>query len=661
MTFIAARRFAATVFLSIAAFAAQAEAPFSFAATQGKLPKDVVPIQYAAHLRPDLAARTFLGSETIEIEVLSATSAIVLNAAELHIDSATLEGKNFGPLKLAPVLDAARQTLSFALEQPLAPGRYQLALKFHGAINREARGLFRLDYKAGTADKSMIATNMAPSDTRRLLPNWDEPAFRASFKLTVDLPASFKAYSNTPVERLDKLEGALQRFSFAATPNMPSYLLVLVAGELERSSVRQDGTEIGVVTTAGKQRQATYALNASRDLLRYFNQYFGQKYPLPKLDQIAIPGGFNGAMENWGGIVYDESTLLVDPDDSPEGMRKLSFAFNAHEVSHQWFGNLVTMAWWDNLWLNEGFASWMEVKASEHFHPEWRALLDSQADRDGVMDLDARQTTRAIQAPVDSEAQAADAFDDITYAKGQAFVRMLEAWLGEEAFRKGVRAYMASHRYGNTTSADLWRALEAASGKPVAGVAADWTTQPGFPLLNVGQVCENGQRRVTITQQQFWLDQAPATAHQWQVPVEVATVGGKSVTLLMNGPSATLVQPDCTAPLVIDPAGVGYYRVQYDRSAFAALVGRLDRLSDSTRLRLLSDTWSQAKSAFDLCQAGRRLWQRNPAGHLERPGQPAGRARHHGRRHAGPGHGARLHRQAGRPGLCAPGLGREKR
>jgi aminopeptidase N len=254
------------------------------------------------------------------------------------------------------------------------------------------------------------------------------------------------------------------------------------------------------------------------------------------------------------------------------------------------------MAWWDNLWLNEGFASWMETKASDHFHPEWHVALDAQAARDGVMELDARKTTRAIQAPVETEEQAADAFDDIPYVKGQAVVRMLEAWLGEDSFRKGVRAYMATHRFGNTTGANLWAALEKASGKPVARLASDWTTQPGYPLLKVAQACELGRRRIDITQEQYWLDEQPGAARRWQVPVELAAIGGKTSTALLTGPSTTIYQPGCEGTLVIDPAGVGYYRVQYDSVSFAALAAQSPKLGDSTRLRLLSDTWSQAQS-----------------------------------------------------------------
>ncbi|MES2316066.1 MAG: M1 family aminopeptidase [Pseudomonadota bacterium] len=625
-----ARRHLLSLVLLAAACCAHAEAPFSFAATPGKLPKDVVPVQYAAHLIPDLAANTFLGSETVEIDVLKATSTIMLNVANLRIDAASLSGKTIGQYKLTALVDEQRQTLSFKLPRPLAPARYQLALKFHGAINREARGLFHLEYKSGTTQQTMIATNMEPSDARRLLPSWDEPAFRANFKLTVDLPARFKAFSNTPTESRERIDGGLLRHTFRTTPKMPSYLLVLVAGELDRSTAKQDGVEIGVVTTAGKQASGAFALSATRDLLKYYNSYFGQPYPLPKLDQIAIPGGFDGAMENWGAIVYTEAGLLYDPKRSPDSVMRDSFSLNAHEVAHQWFGNLVTMAWWDNLWLNEGFASWMATKASEQIHPEWRAQLRFQAERDEVLNLDARASTHAIEQKVATEEEAADAFDAITYAKGEAFLRMLEAYLGEEPFRKGIRAYLARHQYANTTSADLWAALEKASGKPVQKMASDWTTQPGFPLLTVAQACEDGKRRVTLTQAQYRIDEAAADQRLWSVPVQLGTVNGKPWsarlaapiaasfkngkawstlvtgplaatmrdnaphTMLLSGPSASALVGSCDEALVVDPAGVGYFRVQYDSAGFDALVAQLDKLPDPVRLRLLADTWSLA-------------------------------------------------------------------
>jgi aminopeptidase N len=582
--------------LAIAAIGAHAEAPYSFDKTPGKLPKDVIPLEYQAHLVPDIEANTFRGSETIEIEVLRPTSTIMLNAAALEIDSASLAGKGIEALRLAPVLDDKQETLSFALPRELAPGRYRLELAFRGKINREGRGLFYVNYQAGKADKKLIATTMEPTDARRMLPTWDEPAFRAKFRLSVDLPAGLKAYSNTPVDRQAAIAGGKQRISFKPTPKMPSYLVVLAAGEFERISAKQDGVEIGVVTTEGKKDRGAFALTASRDLLHFYNNYFGVPYPLAKLDQIAIPNGFNGAMENWGAIVYNENTLLYDPRTSPEHVRQMTFSVNAHEMAHQWFGNLVTMAWWDNLWLNEGFASWMASKATDHFHPEWRPYLANIADRERVMNLDSRKTTHPIQTPVETEAQAADAFDDITYEKGQAFLRMLEAYLGEDAFRKGIRAYMAKHQYSNTTSADLWTALEQASGKPVGKLASDWTTQPGFPLIKVEQACEDGKRKVTLSQQQFRLDEPAKENRLWNVPLQVGTVNGKALTTLLAGASTRVTLPGCEGALVVDPHSVGYFRIQYDRASFDALAGQAARLPDATRLKLLNDTWTQVSA-----------------------------------------------------------------
>ncbi|MFC5476579.1 M1 family metallopeptidase [Massilia suwonensis] len=575
---------------------ARAEVPFSFAETPGKLPKDVIPLLYDAHLVPDVAADTFRGEQRVEIEVLRPTSRIVLNAANLDIDSATLAGANLAERKLAPILDEKQETLTLELGAPLAPGRYVLGLVFRGKINREGRGLFQVRYKANGAEKKLVATTMEPSDARRMLPTWDEPAFRARFKLTVDVPGTFKAYSNTPVEKQEKLGNGLQRFSFAPTPKMPSYLVVLVAGEMERVAARQDGVEIGVVTTAGKLGSTAFPLQATKDLLRYYNNYFGVPYPLAKLDQIAIPGGFNGAMENWGGIVYNESTLLYDPKKSPEDVRKMTFEVNAHEVAHQWFGNLVTMAWWDNLWLNEGFASWMAAKATEHFHPEWRPYLDGIAEREGVLNLDARKTTHPIQTRIDNEEQAAGAFDSITYVKGQGFLRMLEAWVGEDPFRKGIRAYMAKHQYSNTTTADLWAAIEKASGKPVGKLAADWTTQPGYPLISASQACVDGRRQVTLSQEQYRLDEPAPENRLWNVPLQVGTVNGKAWYTLLSSRSTTITTGSCEGTLVVDPHSVGFFRVQYDRASFDALAGNAARLPDPTRLKLLLDAWSLVSS-----------------------------------------------------------------
>jgi len=571
---------------------AWAEAPFSFDATPGKLPKDVVPESYVVHLVPDLQAHTFKGEETVQIKVRTTTSKVVLNALNLDIASASLTGVGIGGQSLKPELDATDQTLTFSLAKPLQPGRYALFIRYSGLINPQPQGLFYDRYPTASGDKNLIGTQMEPTDARRMLPCWDEPVFRASFQLSVDLPANLATFSNTPVLSREVLPGGLQKTTFGPTPKMASYLVVLVAGELDRITAMQDGIQIGVVTTEGKEASAKYTLAITQELLHYYNDYFGIKFLLPKLDQIATPGGFEGAMENWGGIVYNDNTVLYDPLKSSTGTKQDVYLTVAHEMAHQWFGDLVTTAWWDNLWLNEGFASWMSTKATDHFNPDWDFWPHANAERERAMALDARQSTHPIQQPVHNESEANDAFDDITYLKGQSFLRMLETWLGEDDFRTGIRAYMQAHRYSSTTTADLWAALEKASGKPVAKLAADWTQQPGFPIVNVDAVCERGKRKVTLTQTQFKLDDDMPGARLWTIPVAIGTVGGKSAYSLISGRSKTVTMPGCDGTLVIDPDAVGYYRVEYSQPLLEALRKDFDTLPGNVRLKLLSDSWA---------------------------------------------------------------------
>jgi len=274
----------------------------------------------------------------------------------------------------------------------------------------------------------------------------------------------------------------VKRIAFAVTPPMSSYLFVLATGALERLDAEVDGVRVSVVTTKGKSAHGRYALDTAVRLLRYYSDYFGVRYPLPKLDLIAVPGGFGGAMENWGGIIFFESRLLFDPATTGPGTVRGIFALIAHEMAHLWFGDLVTMAWWDDLWLNEGFASWMETKAGEALHPDWQVWLDAAGAKQSALSQDARRTTHPLQQRVADESEAMAAFDGITHTKGKAFIRQLESYLGAEVFRAGMRLYMATHAYGNATTADLWQALAVASDKEVAELAVRYTAQPGVPL-----------------------------------------------------------------------------------------------------------------------------------------------------------------------------------
>jgi len=582
------------VLLALAGGRTMAESAFSFGATPGKLPKAVAPVHYALDLTPDLDKLTFSGSEVVDIDVMEPTRRLVLNAVDLTIDAAAIEGE------AAPAItsDAAAQTVTLAFPNAIAAGRHKLRLSFTGRINRFARGLFAVDYPSAEGRKQMISSHLEPADARRIFPSWDEPAFKASVALTVTVPQAFLAVSNMPVAEEEATGDGKKRVTFQPTPRMSSYLFVLAAGDLERATADLDGVTVGVVATRGKSQHGRYALDTAVELLRYFNDYFGIAYPLPKLDLIAVPGGFGGAMENWGGITFFESRLLFDPATSASEARRGIFSIISHEMAHQWFGDLVTMAWWDNIWLNEGFASWMDAKSAEALHPEWQSWLNANGFRQAAMGEDARRTTHPIQHPIANESEALAAFDSITYAKGQAVIRMLEHYLGQDAFRAGIRAYMKEHAYSNTTTADLWSALQAASGKQVTAIASGFTEQGGIPLVVAQASCVGDTQRIALRQERFTIHDPAPQPQRWQVPVARANVSGTAgETVLLDG-AAEIAAGRCGDPVKLNPGDAGYYRVQYDSAMLAALTRSIDRLAPVDRADLLGDTWA-------LVEAGR--------------------------------------------------------
>jgi len=584
---------AALIALVLASAGASAEPSFSFDATPGKLPKSVVPTRYAVELAPDLQSLSIAGSEVVDVDVREGVARVVLSAVNIEITEASLDG---GAKPAQVSLDAAAETATLDFGSVIAPGAHKLRLAFTAKINSFGRGLFFVDYPTEAGTKRMISTQLEPADARRIFPCWDEPVFKATFALTVTVPQNFLAVSNTPVTKEEPVAPDKKRVSFAATPKMSSYLFVLSAGELERITADADGVTVGVVATRGKAEQGRFALENAVKLLGFYNDYFGQKYPLPKLDLIAVPGGFGGAMENWGGITFFESRLLFDPASSADTARRGIFSVLAHEMAHQWFGDLVTTAWWDNLWLNEGFASWMQEKAAERFYPQWKTWLNGYGQKQYGMALDARRTSHPIQQTVIDQSVAMTAFDAITYNKGQAFIRMLENYLGAEAFRDGVRRYMAAHAYSNATTADLWQALEAATGKKVADIAASFTEQEGVPLVIAEAKCEGGAQRLSLRQDRFAVVPASANASvpakHWQVPVEIGAAGAAqpSKIVLLDG-SAEIDAGACGEAVKVNFGDIGYYRVEYGPNARAALVKAFSRLSAEDRVNFLADSW----------------------------------------------------------------------
>jgi aminopeptidase N len=606
-----ARIAAALAVVLVVAGGATAEPAYSFDAAPGKLPKTVVPQHYAIELVLNPETLALAGSEVIDIEVREPTTQIVLNADDITFTAVTIDN---GAQRASVALDDDAETATLTFPQPIAAGRHQLRIAFTGKINKSGPGLYAVNYPTERGSRRMISSHLAPADARRVFPCFDEPAFKATFALTVAVPRTFLAVSNMPVAKEEPVNATTKKVSFLPTPRMSSYLLELTAGDLERIAGEVDGIEIGVITTSGKREQGRFALASAIDLLRYLNDYFGMKYPLPKLDLIAIPHGHVSAMEHWGAVTFRESALLFDPASSAGTARRGIFSLIAHELAHQWFGNLVTMAWWDNLWLNEGFATWMESKATERFHPQWQTWLNNSDEKQSAMSRDARGTAHPLQQPVASEDEASDMFDGITYNKGAAVVRMLEGYVGEDSFRAGLRKYMAEHAYGNTTTADLWRALEAASGKPVAAVASTFIEQAGVPLVVSKTVCAGDEQRMVLKQEPFAIRAAPSlpspaggggtsggasgTARGWQVPITVGPLRAlrPAETVLLQDEPKEIAAGRCGEPVKLNLGDVGYYRVEYDAAAHTALAKSFALMSPADRVNLLADSWALAEA-----------------------------------------------------------------
>ncbi len=579
------------------AFATFLLAPVSVPAI-GALPTDVVPLLYDIEVRPDAAASTFSGAETVTVDVRRPTSRIVLNAAELAGITATVDGVS------APVtLDAAAQTLTLSVSRPLTAGRHSIAFRWTGRINRAAAGLFAIDY-TGTDGRPtrMLATQFEAPDARRFAPMWDEPAFKARFRLTATAPAGQTACSNMPATATTVTAGGSRTYRFAETPLMSSYLLYLGIGDIDRRTATVAGTEIGIISRRGVAEQGGFALASAGKLLTYYNDYFGQPYPLPKMDMIAGPGSsqFFGAMENWGAIFYFEPTLLFDPARTGTAAREGIYITVAHEMAHQWFGNLVTMRWWNDLWLNEGFASWMEVKATADLNPDWQLREAAIAfDRESAMAIDATSATHPIVRPVETVDQIGEAFDSITYKKGQAVIGMIEGVLGADAFRAGIRRYMARHRYANTESADLYADLSVAAGRDVAALAHDFTTQGGVPLVTLTDArCVGGSTRLTVAQGRFGLDPQSQRQQVWRVPMTVGIAGGASTAVTVTGARPQSVTIRGCGTVVLNTGKTSYLRTRYDAASHAALVRDYAAMPLADRLGTLGDDFALGVAGY---------------------------------------------------------------
>jgi len=570
------------------------------------LPRIARPLHYSIDFVPDAANLTFSGTETIDLELFEATDTLTLHAADLDITMARLHaGDGTGqPLSLNARADAEEQTVALTAPRRLQPGRYRLDLSYTGTINTQANGLFALDYpdkRTGETKRGLFTQFEAP-DARRFAPMFDEPSYKATFDLSATVPAGQMAVSNMPVAGEQVLGNGTRRVTFRTSPRMSSYLLFFGLGDFERVTKQAaDGVEVGIVAPTGSGSQTQYALDTLAPLIGWFGEYFGVRYPLPKLDNIAGPGEsqFFGAMENWGAIFTFERILLEDPAIANAAQRQRTFSTQAHEVAHQWFGDIVTMAWWDDLWLNEGFASWMETKTTDHFNPGWYALLSRVGGRESAMALDSFETTHPVVQEIRTVSETNQAFDAIAYQKGEAVISMLEAYAGEDVWREGIRRYFAEHQYQNTVSNDLWQAVEAAGAEGLTAIANDFTRQPGVPLVRAEGRCVNGRTQLSLTQSEFSRDRAAevaATPQRWRVPLLVSVNGGEPVREVLEG-TAQLDLAGC-GPVIVNTGQLGYFRTLYSPEMTSALVQAIPQAEPIDQLGLVRDNWSLAQGGY---------------------------------------------------------------
>jgi puromycin-sensitive aminopeptidase len=564
-----------------------------------RLPAGVAPTRYDVQLAPSLDDSSFTGSVSVQLEVEVPTVTLVLNAAELDVESCTVNG-----VSADFTLDDETERLFVHTADEIPPGSSTLVVKFRGMLNDKLRGFYRSTYTDADGVEQVVATTqMQATDCRRAFPCWDEPEFKAVFGITLDIADGLQAISNGPEVGRTAADGQVV-IRFADTMVMSTYLVAFVVGRLEMSdAVDVNGSPMRIVHVPGKSHLTEFGMDVGSFCLRWFEEYYGIPYPSDKVDLAGLPDFAAGAMENLGCITFRESLLLVDPATSTQNEQQLVADVVAHELAHMWFGDLVTMRWWNGIWLNEAFATFMEIAACDAYRPDWERWTSFGLERSVAFDVDALESTRSVEFEVRSPADCEGMFDVLTYQKGGALLRMLEQYLGEESFREGVSHYLRLHSYENTETNDLWDAIETTSGEPVRRIMDSWIWQPGFPLVSAA--LSDAGTHVELSQQRFRLGDAPPGAddQRWVVPIHVRN-GGATSTVLLDGASVNVPLADASGAVVVNAGGHGFFRVAYDDVLRARLNDALGDMNTLERYSLVDDAWAAtvagSMSAIDL-------------------------------------------------------------
>jgi aminopeptidase N len=581
-----------------------------------RLSNNVHPEHYSLTLTPDLLTATFAGEETIDVVLDAPSRSITLNAIEIKfgevkayvLPSAAYDYGKLGsqpkplsaldadkhPQTATTALDASKEQATFTFPNELPAGKVTLAIRYMGILNDKLRGF----YLSKTKARNYAVTQFESTDARRAFPSFDEPALKATFDIALAVDSGDTVISNTNMisDKPGPVAGK-HTLRFATTPKMSTYLVAFLVGDFKCTEGKSDGVPIRACSTPDKVALTKFALESAKYVLHYYDTYFGIKYPMPKLDMVALPDFEAGAMENFGCITYRETDFLTDEKIGSIPSKKRVAVVVAHEMAHQWFGDMVTMQWWDNLWLNEGFATWMETKPVAEWKPEWNFSQDDAQDLDQTLNLDAQKTTRTIRATANTPDEINEMFDGIAYGKAGAVIGMVEHYLGKEIFRQGVHNYLQAHLYANATAEDFWNAQTANSHLPVDKIMSSFVTQPGVPLLTLSERQASG---VPVAQSRFLLSSVPGEGkdQEWTVPVCLKTNGQPICRVLTPEDSSIPVPMDIGMPvLYANAGGKGYFRTVYTPAQYKAIVAKAETtLTPPEKIGLLGDRWALVRS-----------------------------------------------------------------
>ena len=567
----------------------------SLAAAQ-RLPENARPENYRLTFAPDLNNAKFEGDETISLRLLKPGSEITLNAADIDFHDVTITSAG-DTQKATVVPEKDKEMVVLSVRNPLAAGPATVHITYTGTLNNEMRGFYLGKDDQG---RKYAATQFEATDARRAFPSFDEPDYKATFDITVVADKGSTAISNQKVVSDSAGPGNKHTVKFATTAKMSAYLAALVVGNFEYVEGQADGVPIRVYATTGKKDMGRFALEAAEHILRYYDKYFGIKYPYGKLDLVGLPDFSAGAMENTGCITFREVILLIDEKRGSVDLKKEIADVIAHEMAHQWFGDLVTMKWWDDVWLNEGFATWMSAKPVAAWKPEWNANLDVVSDNGGTLNVDSLANTRPIHQAAETPAEIQELFDGIAYGKAAAVLRMLESYLGEETFRAGVNAYLKQHQYGNATAEDFWDAQAKTSSRPVDQIMPTWVKQAGVPIIDVKSQCSGNSTNVTLAQQRYYFDKTKFENpgdQLWQIPLCLkGSANGAAKCELLTRKEDTFTLPGCSTWVLGNAGSAGYYRVGYQPEAVGSLAGAAEsKLTPGERIGLQNDIWASVR------------------------------------------------------------------